>query len=1541
MNRLTQFGAIASIIALTAALPFVGADQRPKPAAVDVTRPASAAARLNQALKALYESVDRKQPRPEEVGELARTLNENLKQVDALGAEISKLGPGVADHELKERALRYRALAWLHGWATFARLAETAAKAEQPAGRHTEALIAIGNKERSALELLLGIYLRIAVAERQPDPLRRRLADSTGFVVDLGFRKPWGTDKRPDYMAAEHADFIPATADILGRPGDAPEPDARGLLSVWRLVNLQLDTWRGNGPAGAGPDLAPVAEWLSRLSFKISFDFDPDKPGPRPAEGPQWLPVSRSLERLSLFAKVRTALRDPKVLEKVTEAFRSARADGKGYQERLPAGKAEKEAIEVIDWLKEAVGPPDAGKDDETLPAAAIWLRYVFLYSYRGEGALVLTDDAAPNGLAKYWETCKLPGCFADDPTAGKTASAAPVRWNHAPAAGHFDRAVLDAVRGANGYLRWEAKLPKLEQQRFKVLAGDDPKGFVADLTTHLKEIDALDRGHLAAHVPPRTAFWVASRESAPLLGDLPIRLDWGRQASAAERKRLGDDLAAVAGQVRGMADLQRAIRDAYQAGPVDGPPALRGLATHLGGAEWDLTAMPEKSFAAYKKDVTDALGDLRKALADAQHEDDLRDRYAVRRDKADVRELEHASARLGVEIAAKGREMAALLARAAELEVEVARLAVEANDLLKKAQGGDAAAAGKRLELARRTCDLAAAQVDALLAAQTKATEIVEQAVKDLDALRPKLEHIAQKIEDSKKTSFLSILKAIVKVVTVVLAPFTGGASLAIGTAVDQALTIAEKLGQINWDNPLQALGQLGEVVDDVARLGDLTIGKWGSADMKKGWGDVKGWVADRRADVTKLGEDGKKFLDQLKTLAPAEFRKVVAPLVAAVHLDLPVEFDPVRGTIKVDLGKAGIKLKNDALAAALKDVLESGGTVVADIKARVEKWGRLSGFDDATLKTELPKAIDELVAVLPADLQKDAARAKAAVDTAKAKLKDAAGAAGAAGEGARRLLAQVLTGNLVVVLDANGAVTAVERATAKEIARTRARIEAYKAKVEELAIGAMVDSIKKKSAALLAAINAAQDAKDENQLRDIARGPNGVTATVASVRDTLVEFEGKIKDAKGELQDAETKLDIDTLLKDSADVRVKWAEKLGEKDALHKEVAELRKRAADLAREIADLTAEAKALDLEAATMRRDASRAAVQRTYSDCLRWGVNPQVEKGEKFEPSPLSGVSGVLGVRTAAARPGEQSPNPDALRRAATGVVGMLRWVRLVGQAGVGNGRVNDKVTTHYTTAVSLLTGTDAAPKVEEKLLAVVVALDEIVAKAGTTLPDPYWVRGHYPAAGAKPPGPQVEWLTTPMRNGDRELALADVPPEYRARVLGRMRLLAAPTPPPGAAGYGGYELTADPTKSYYVFPAHAQVICPKDRFEVISQLGDYWLLIVPPDLGRLYGKMGDRFAPATKRPDPKKIAASVPEAILLNDLKKDLPGLWDGRVKMWPAAGEWRVYVLGPVLAAQPNDPESWRAGEAKKWEREGAEFRVLIPFAAFTSPK
>jgi hypothetical protein len=75
--------------------------------------------------------------------------------------------------------------------------------------------------------------------------------------------------------------------------------------------------------------------------------------------------------------------------------------------------------------------------------------------------------------------------------------------------------------------------------------------------------------------------------------------------------------------------------------------------------------------------------------------------------------------------------------------------------------------------------------------------------------------------------------------------------------------------------------------------------------------------------------------------------------------------------------------------------------------------------------------------------------------------------------------------------------------------------------------------------------------------------------------------------------------------------------------------------------------------------------------------------------------------------------------------------------------------------------------------------------------------------------------------------------------------------------------------------------------------------------------------------------------------AVHLQWIKENLKGIWDGGVKIWPAVGEWRVYILGTVPNPAPMDIELWRVQEAQRWAEAKPEFEVYLPFAEFPLPK
>ena len=110
MTHLIRLAALTALLAAAVTIPITIADERPKAMQVEVSRPASAANKLNRSLKAMYESLVATSPKPDEIKTLAEELNKNLDRLSQLDVWIERLGPGLGDPELKQTALRYRAL---------------------------------------------------------------------------------------------------------------------------------------------------------------------------------------------------------------------------------------------------------------------------------------------------------------------------------------------------------------------------------------------------------------------------------------------------------------------------------------------------------------------------------------------------------------------------------------------------------------------------------------------------------------------------------------------------------------------------------------------------------------------------------------------------------------------------------------------------------------------------------------------------------------------------------------------------------------------------------------------------------------------------------------------------------------------------------------------------------------------------------------------------------------------------------------------------------------------------------------------------------------------------------------------------------------------------------------------------------------------------------------------------------------------------------------------------------------------------------------
>ena len=230
-------------------------------------------------------------------------------------------------------------------------------------------------------------------------------------------------------------------------------------------------------------------------------------------------------------------------------------------------------------------------------------------------------------------------------------------------------------------------------------------------------------------------------------------------------------------------------------------------------------------------------------------------------------------------------------------------------------------------------------------------------------------------------KNSFFKILKGIISVVGAALGPITGGITSIATNLVNQAIDIAHNVSSLDVGNFAQAAAGIAGAVVVVGNLGDQVISKFGGADLQKTTAEFKSWINSTKGDIERIGNDARKVIDGLKGLE----QNVIGRYATAMLNDLPITVKD--NTVHIELGPRAVELQG-ALKDRLNDILQAGGVIAGDLKTRVEGLAKLPLLDDdAQLKTDLKKAIDQVIVALPDELL---AKAQNEVAAAKKNLQD-----------------------------------------------------------------------------------------------------------------------------------------------------------------------------------------------------------------------------------------------------------------------------------------------------------------------------------------------------------------------------------------------------------------------------------------------------------------------------------------------------------------------------------------------------------------------
>jgi hypothetical protein len=1237
----------------------------------------------------------------------------------------------------------------------------------------------------------------LTMTAKSLDPLRIRLFDETDLNDLMG---PTWLQRLMPVSAGHRAYYVPSAIDVVGGSADDILADFR-LMSLWALINYQCDTWRavaGNHPTvGFGA----VAAWLTDLRGNSDLDsLDSASRGQTLASA-----VKQRIDKMAKFLRFREGCGVEGAMDGLVKSLKDARANGRALSScATTIGHTTLQVGDLVD-----AGAPLRGTD-ESLPQAELWLRYLVLLSFQGEGIGVIANSTAQNGVDKFWQTSGHGTPFVIEP-GHKRISNAVVRWNQWPNRSHFMRLAGDITFATYDFAKWQADAKALDESQYRTIAfpatnsqrAADPdavrrKKYADSLAASRTSIVQVIQQYVSPNIAGRKGSggtrtfasasalkgfpehggrdaqvvffqnwsrdWLSKWREDVADGSVVLNVRWDMSgwpslgnATATETARLSSDVIAIGAQLNSAATLRGLTLAAYSTpSPAALAEALDVASGELGVTQWNLNRLPDRPFDEYARRVRVALNDLNQGIAAFRWQDALQARFDHGKEEVQILEVELAAAKLAVQVEAKGQEIAQLYKRIADKSKEIATLSQQIETARAAAASNQTKSAELRLKLASRAFDLAAGQLAALEQAYAQAQELAAQAEQQIRDMQPNLMDAAQKIDDQKKKAgFLSILKAVVTVVGAVLAPFTGGASLVAVGAANAAIDIYSNIDSMDFKNLPAALSHIGQIANDAVAFGDITFGKLGLAGEggRKAWSDVKQFVKDRQDDVNRLDSQATQLLGGL---AHQVDQATLSGVASALRANLPVELSD-QG-LRIDLSKARLRLNDGPLKDALSGLLSNGGMLISDERARAlaAKLPFLRP-DDANYRDELARAIDALVEVCPTPLLSQVAGSSRLLKDAKARLTDVVRTLD---QEQREFVSHILAG-WIVIKDADGNIVAVERSLSAETEKLARRLQAIQNTVLNDTIGQFADKVGQSQTRLNDLAQRASRESDADALRNIAQ--KEVPAEIEQVRADLDALNGKLELAREQLDRSKTELDITTFDKDAADNLEKAAQLGVQRANLNIERTQLKGQLAlvdivraDIAKERADL------LQL-AQDKRLDRAKAELQRIYATCLRYGFNPLTQSQRAMEAT-LANTLEVIDLTDEA-----RVARRIAADTCAESLLGMIHWLRLLDVSPTSGQAAYSYCFERYRDVLSLVSERTTAQIAYNKLKVLADELSSLFEGRNPSDVGLFLSKGYYTITA--PSAPRcLHWITKSEAEND---IVGLAPADVRGQVIG------------------------------------------------------------------------------------------------------------------------------------------------------------------------
>jgi len=1050
---------------------------------------------------------------------------------------------------------------------------------------------------------------------------------------------------------------------------------------LWALVNLQIDTWHASAPefqsancrtrTATGSDgtlgLSPLESWLEALVNDMHLPSLGETNGLK-------IPVSKIVKFLQFRQQFAHALD----LRALCDDIRAQRL---------------REGPEIPAPLRSLIEAASPTANNEQLYDAAIWLRYIILMSFNRERSVIL-DDAATNNLKKAWEKFGLGQPFTPviaPSKARRSSSCAPfLRWNAAPYNGHVSAVLGDLMEATYNYLSTERKIQALEEDRFRTISEFDLKAagrnYSRKLSEQLNPLDSVFADWVQPYFPPlqnapAPQAYQPSHWAEPTLLTMP-GADWEvafrSSSTRSEQDRFARDLATLATEIKSTQAKYGLIKQAYEqvdsvnADPQEITNALESLGGLTALSNWNLYRLPFLSFDILKKNLNEAIKELKIEVDAAVLKDQLRSSFKIKRKDVERDYLTLLATRLGKRVAERAIKISQIYEKINELGVQIEDLEAKASRLENEGWKTESERAGAELAYRRRIRDLAAARVEALIEASKEAAELAKTAEEELGAMAEQLQAAARTIEDNRSSSAIfGIVKLVVNVVGAALAPFTGGASIAIATLVNKGLDIYQQIQRMKWGGLTQTIANLEELAPAIADGISFAVDNFGSPKLKEEFAQVSMFLKSTQEKLHNVFEDLKKSgldiqnNDTVKSIIKAvqDFKKDNDVLNFATAIANGYTVTVADTQIRLDFRGKQVRLTNQRLQQDLLDLFAAGHVIVNDAVARAEGLTNLATLADEDLRQQLHSAFKGAITQLPPDflarlnIKTDDARKRAAqvLDHMKDTLAKL-------GSEDRRLFAQLLAAGCLFV-NAGGVVVAVEPPPLTEAEKFKDRLDRYQNRIKDEVITNFISDWTKRKEQLTARAQELSANEDENGLRQFANSLHDeITRPGDGLQAKLGEIRTKIDAAKEDLDDKTTEQEIanyearaNELFAQASDVRVQQSDVRGES-------AELSLKAA---RELYlnSLTEDEQAGVLVQAELRRiESAELALIQAYEKCLAIGFNP-MSLNSDFNNSDTVSLQRVLANFLDLHRPLDYSRVGDS----ASLVVGMIQWANLLG----------------------------------------------------------------------------------------------------------------------------------------------------------------------------------------------------------------------------------------------------------------------------------